>query len=179
VRFNFTCLAAILGSLPSIWYKPAMAPRISIQKEDPHSEAAARLIGELSAELARLYFDMGDDGSASFKPADASGPRSAFVVATLDAQPVGCGALRPMTDAVAEIKRMYVAAGVRRLGIGRRMLVELERLAVQLGYETLRLETGHRQPEAIRLYESHGFERIPAFGRYVANPWSVCFEKKL
>ncbi len=152
---------------------------IHVQKASPNSEAASELIGELSADLARRYSDMGDDGSGSFSPNDAAVPRSAFVVARLDGRPVGCGALRPMDDEAAEVKRMYVAESARRRGVARRILEELERAAAEFCYRFVRLETGLRQPEAIALYERCGFQRIPPFGKYVDNPMSVCFEKQV
>ena len=152
---------------------------ISVRTEDPHGVAATRLIRELSADLALRYADRGDDGSGSFRPEHAAGPRSAFVVATLEGRPVGCGALRPIDSDVVEIKRMYVVAAARRCGVGSRILRELERLAAEFGYGRINLETGIRQPEAIGLYERCGFHRIPPFGNYVGNPMSVCFEKRV
>jgi putative acetyltransferase len=154
-----------------------MAGHISIKQDNPHGKAATQLVRELSAEITRRYSDLGDDGSGSFSPNDALVPRSAFVVARLDGQPVGCGALRPMDSESAEIKRMFVAVGARRLGIGRGILAELERLAGEFGYRVMRLETGNRQPEAIALYEKYGFYRIPPFGQYAGNPLCRCFEK--
>jgi putative acetyltransferase len=156
-----------------------MAERILIQQDDPHGETATQLVRELSAEIARRYSDLGDDGSGSFNPNDALVPRSVFVVARLDGQPVGCGALRPIDSGSAEVKRMFVAASARRLGIGRGILAKLERLAGEFGYHVIRLETGDRQPEAIALYERYGFYRIPPFGKYVDNPVSICFEKRV
>lgn len=152
---------------------------ISIQQEDVRGEMATQLIRELSAEITSRYSDMGDDGAGSFNPDDVTVERSAFVVARLDGQPVGCGALRPMDSGLAEIKRMYVAANARRLGVGRSILKELEQLAAKFDYYTIRLETGNRQPEAIALYERYGFRHIPPFGKYVGNPISICFEKKV
>ena len=84
-----------------------------------------------------------------------------------------------MDAEAVEVKRMYVAPGARRLGIGRRILAELERLAARFDYRVMRLETGIRQPEAIALYESCGFHRIPPFDQYVGNPISVCYEKNV
>jgi putative acetyltransferase len=156
-----------------------MTSRISVQREDPHGEIAAQLVRELSAEIARRYHDMGDDGSGSFNLDDATVQRSAFVVARLDGQAVGCGALRPMDSESAEVKRMFVAESARRLGVGCRILAELERLAAEFGYRVIRLETGNRQPEAIALYERSGFHRIPPFGKYISSPVSICFEKEV
>ena len=155
------------------------APRISVQREDPHSAIAAKLIAELIAELSSRYADREDDEASSFHPADATVPRGAFVIATLDGRPVGCGALRPMTDEVAEIKRMYVHPDARGLGVGRAIIAELERLAQDFGYRGLKLETGLRQPEAIALYTGRGFVRIESYADYRDNPLSVCFGKEI
>jgi ribosomal protein S18 acetylase RimI-like enzyme len=80
---------------------------------------------------------------------------------------------------VGEVKRMYVAPAFRGRGIARALLRALEAAAGRLGVAVLRLETGTRQPEAIGLYEAAGYARIPAFGEYVGDPLSVCFEKRL
>lgn len=150
---------------------------LSVRAEEPLGAAATQLVRELTAEIARRYSDLGQDGSGSFSAADVMVPRSAFVVARLNGEPVGCGAIRPLDAEAAEVKRMYVAPSARRLGVGRRILAELERLAGEFDYRVLRLETGVRQPEAIALYERYGFRRIPTFGKYVGNPISLCFEK--
>ena len=90
-----------------------MPQTVSISVVDPHSEIAATLIDELVAELTARYADRDDDEAASFNPADATVPRSAFLVATLAGEPVGCGAVRPKSGDVVEIKRMYVRKAAR------------------------------------------------------------------
>jgi GNAT superfamily N-acetyltransferase len=82
-----------------------------------------------------------------------------------------------MAARVAEVKRMYVHPAHRGRGIGRAILSKLESLARLYGYTTMRLETGVRQPEAIHLYESAGFLRIPCYYPYSDSPLSVCYEK--
>ena len=74
---------------------------------------------------------------------------------------------------------MYVAPAGRRKGIARRILVELEQQAQAFSYRAIRLETGIRQPEAQCLYEALGYRRIAAFGPYVGNPMSICYERVL
>jgi GNAT superfamily N-acetyltransferase len=73
---------------------------------------------------------------------------------------------------------MYVVAPARRRGVARSLLAELERRAAEFGYSLIQLETGNRQPEAIALYESCGYHRIPPYGSHVGDPVSVCFQKE-
>jgi GNAT superfamily N-acetyltransferase len=102
-----------------------------------------------------------------------------FLVAALDGEAVGCGALRRLDDATGELKRMYVAPAARRLGVGRGLLDELERRARGLGLRRLVLETGLRQHEAMAMYERAGYARIECFGEYEGGGASVCMEKLL
>jgi GNAT superfamily N-acetyltransferase len=74
---------------------------------------------------------------------------------------------------------MYVVPEARGRGLGRRLLEELEAAARGLGYTSLVLETGDRQPEALGLYASAGFERIPCYPPYDSRELSLCFEKRL
>jgi ribosomal protein S18 acetylase RimI-like enzyme len=90
---------------------------------------------------------------------------------------VGCGALRFHAGAPAELKRVWLAPEVRGLGIGRRLLEELERQARQRGVEALRLETNRALSEAIALYRSSGYREIEPFNdEAYAHHW---FEKRL
>jgi len=92
---------------------------------------------------------------------------------------VGCvGALRTSTTD-AEIKRLYVEQSQRGRGLGRALMVELERHAVSSGISTLRLETGIYQTESLQLYSALGYEPIPPFGEYRLDPLSVFMEKAL
>ena len=145
---------------------------------DPRGPEATELIKSLSAELARRY-DYMEDGSGNFKPENALGPRGAFVIGRIGGQPVACGAIRPLGEDVAELKRLFVRVGFRGRGYSKAILRELEQEARARGYRTMRLETGFRQPEAISLYESFGYHRIPNYGEYRESEMSVCFEKSL
>jgi GNAT superfamily N-acetyltransferase len=136
-------------------------PRITTAAEDVRSADATQLLAELTAELAALYETT--DGSAGFSPDQVEVPRAAFIVARIDGQPVGCGALRPLDATTVEVKRMYTRDAYRRLGVAQAILVEIDRLALELGYTTLKLQTGPRQPEAAALYEQVGYRRIPRF----------------
>lgn len=156
-----------------------MSGKLLVRREDPVGATAARLIRELSRDLAQRYRDLGDDGSGAFDPQETLTGRNALVVARMDGRAVGCGALRAISAETAEIKRVYVAKEARRRGVGRAIVTALERLAKKFGYRFVRLETGRRQPEAIALYQRCGFSPIPPFGRYVGHAMSLCFEKQV
>lgn len=101
------------------------------------------------------------------------------VVAYVDEQPVGSGALRWYTDDTAELKRMFVKPGYRGQGIAKAMLGELETWAAELNFSSCILETGQNQPEAIALYLGMGFNLIPNYGPYAAINNSVCMKKSI
>lgn len=153
-----------------------MFHRLTIDFESASSPEAQSLIDRLSRELADRY---GDDGTGDFSPRDVENPRAGFLVARCNGVAIGCGALRPLSETVVELKRLYVDPSHRRRGISRRILAALEERARQLGYVSVRLETGTCQPEAIALYEATGYHRIPCYGYYANDPRSICFEKFL
>src|SRR5690348_11804283 len=95
-----------------------------------------------------------------------------FFVGLLDGVPVAMGGWRFVDngEAAAELKRMYVIDSARRRGLSRSMLAHLERTAADAGVRRLVLNTGLEQPEAIALYESSGYKRIPGFGHYACAP---------
>ena len=99
------------------------------------------------------------------------------VVAYIDKETVGCGAIRPFDDASVEVKRMFVPTEHRGRGIAKDILKELESWAVELSFKRCILETGLKQPEAIALYTKSGYISIPNYGRYQGMYNSVCFEK--
>jgi GNAT superfamily N-acetyltransferase len=166
---------------------------IELSEEPYDGDVAAALVAALHAEIAERYADeiavmtdeerLDDDAAyfAEVTPASVTRPRGAFLVAWLDGEPVGCGAVQPFDGAagVAEIKRMYTAPAARRRGVSRRLLSRLEEVGADLGYRRAQLETGRPQPEAIALYESAGWASIPPYGHYKDSPESVCFAKDL
>src|SRR3954447_22949882 len=92
------------------------------------------------------------------------GPRGGeVVVPCLRAEPVGCGALKHTAPQTTDIKRMWLAESARGLGLGRRLLHELEQRAEGARGPTVRLETSDLLHEAIALYRSAGYEEVPAF----------------
>lgn len=102
------------------------------------------------------------------------------VIVVYDGQlPVGCGALRELSPEIMEVKRMFTLPEYRGKGIATLVLNELEKWAAELSYKKCILETGNRQPEAIRLYEKNGYKRIPNYGKYTDVYNSLCFAKEL
>lgn len=141
-------------------------PDVQRLSTDQQTEIRARYGGKLepgqapsAADVAVALLARDDDGTA-----------------------LGCGALRPLGDGVAEVKRMYVVPEARGRGVARAVLAGLEEAARERGWTTLRLETGPRQPEAVALYGSAGYRPIEAFGVYVGDPDalnSLFFERTL
>jgi putative acetyltransferase len=150
----------------------------SIRNVDPQGVDALALLQEASADARALYPELfaGVTASATNGPLPAG---AAYVVAYVDGQAVACGAIYPLDDGVAEVKRMYVHRSRRRQGLAAAVLRHLEAEARRLRYHRLVLETGYRQEPAMRLYEAHGFERIAPYGEYVNDPTSVCFARTL
>ena len=120
---------------------------------DPRDPDARRCLRAYEDELAGR-FDDGFDPARSISAADheMTPPAGLFLVATLHGEPAGCGGLKFHPGAPAEVKRMWVASAVRGLGLGRRLLAELEARAVAEGVRVLRLETNRALTEAISLY---------------------------
>jgi ribosomal protein S18 acetylase RimI-like enzyme len=104
-------------------------------------------------------------------------PAGVLLVATLHGEPVGCGALKIHDAAAAEVKRMWVTSSARGLGLGRRLLAELEAHTTRLGVTALRLEANRALGEAIGLYRSAGYREVAQFNEeHYADHW---FEKQL
>jgi putative acetyltransferase len=153
--------------------------RITIDPERSDSEEAVSLIRQLDEDLCRRYPEMPPQLIHGLHPSDLADPTFTFLIARIDGRGIGCGAIRNSGRGVGEVKRMFVLPDFRKLGIARRILAALESRAHELGYATVRLETGKGQPEAISLYKSSGYREIAAFGEYADNVFSVCFEKPL
>lgn len=100
-------------------------------------------------------------------------------VARHEGAAIGIAALVDAGDGTGELKRMFVDPAARGRGAARALLTAVEDAARRRGIHTLRLETGPKQPEAIGLYTSHGYDPIDAFGPYVGDPSSLCFAKSL
>ena len=152
---------------------------IEIAREPYGSPLSRPLTDAQAEELVERYGGWEGAGSEP-EPELFEDPDGYFLVARLDGSPVGCaGICRCEGERTAELRRMYVAPDTRRLGISRTLVTTLEEKARELGYGTLRLETGPEQPEAVHLYETGGFTVIPNFGPYTGQRRSICMEKTL
>ena len=147
---------------------------------EPFDSPEVHALAEAQQEEMRgRYGGIGDIGPARevhmFEP-----PDGVFLVTRDDdGRAVACGGVCRFDEARADLKRMYVLPESRGTGLGRQLLELLEAEARRLGYTGIVLETGNRQPEALGLYTSAGFEPIPCYGPYAAQATSRCFEKKL
>lgn len=150
--------------------------QFDIVEVDPRGEDATSLLREAAKEARELYPEY---FAADVKwPVNESTPdRGVYLLAYSDGKPVACGALRPIDETAVELRRMFVTTSARRKGLARAIVRELETRATDYGFAIMRLETGNRQLSAMTLYERLGFKRIAAFGKYVNDPLSVCFEK--
>ncbi|MEU7425742.1 GNAT family N-acetyltransferase [Streptomyces sp. NPDC040750] len=146
---------------------------------------AVKLNDEVQAEYHLRYGDGGD--ATVLDPADFDAPRGVYLIAYDDLdRPVATGGWRAQDrndegneDGDAELKRMYVIERMRGLGLARRMLAALEEDARMAGRVRMVLETGTKQPEAIALYTSSGYEACAKFGYYRHHEESRCFAKRL
>ena len=93
--------------------------------------------------------------------------------------PLSIGAIKEFGAESMEVKRMYTLSEFRGQGLAKRVLLELENWANELGYKRCVLETGKRQPEAINLYKKNGYKSISNYGQYIGIQNSLCFEKQL
>ena len=94
-------------------------------------------------------------------------------------KPVGCGCFKRFDDHTVEMKRMFVLHEMRGKQLAARMLQELEKWALEEGNTGAVLETGHKQVEAIRLYNVAGYSLTENYGQYIGMEESICYRKEL
>jgi GNAT superfamily N-acetyltransferase len=154
------------------------ASAIQVEEVAPTSSDAVYCLSQYFRELVER-FDSGFDPVRSLAPTldGFEPPGGSFLVMRLHGKPVGCGGFKRDAADTAYLKRMWVAREARGLGLGRRLLAELEDRARTLGYRKIRLETEKSLTEAQRLYRSSGYVEVPSFNdELYAHHW---FEKPL
>lgn len=152
------------------------ASAVRIVAEAPESGEARWCFDRYFAEL-KGRFEAGFDPAKSISAEDRelTPPAGVLVIARLDGRPIGCGALKVKGGGVGEVKRMWVSPDARGLGVGRRILEELEARARGFGLATLRLETNKSLTEAQALYRGCGYVEVAPFNdEPYAHHW---FEK--
>lgn len=153
-------LIAAMGEIEAL----LLATDVTIRPEPADSAAAQKCLRHYLDLLNERFEDGYDPASAA--PADPQNfapPAGVFLVAWRDGEPVGCGALRGVGPGLGEIKRLWVDHSVRRIGLGRRILMALEDEACKLGLNALRLDTNKALTEAEALYRKYGYREVPPF----------------
>jgi DNA-binding MarR family transcriptional regulator/GNAT superfamily N-acetyltransferase len=153
------------------------ASTVEVRECDPRHQDARFCLQTYYAELAERFIHGYDPATSPVADEEMTPPAGLLLVASLHGDPVGCGALIFYPDAVGLVKRMWVAPAVRGLGLGRRILTELEDRGRAAGVRLMRLETKNELHEAIQMYASAGYREVPAFNdEPYADHW---FEKPL
>ena len=149
---------------------------ITIIRADPRLPENSALIELLDDYMLTLY---PAESTHRIDLTTLASETARFYSALLNTTVVGCGGIL-LASGYAEIKRIFVSAEARGLGIGQKLLTTLEAEAQALGFDLLRLETGIYQPEALALFEVMGFTTCPSFGDYPPDdPNSIFMEKRL
>jgi DNA-binding MarR family transcriptional regulator/GNAT superfamily N-acetyltransferase len=153
------------------------ASAVEVTERDPRHPGARSCLQAYFGEIGRRFDGGFDPARSPISDDEMTSPAGLFLVASLHGEPVGCGGVRFRTAAPAYIKRMWVSPAVRGLGLGRRLLAELEARAVARHAPAVQLETNRTLSEAIALYRSAGYHEVAPFNdEPYAHHW---FEKSL
>ena len=147
----------------------------TIRRTDSNDADFLALVDRLNAFLADLNGEM----DAFYAPNNVIDYLGTVVVAYGDDGPIGIGAYRAVDSSTVEVKRMFVEPDVRGRGTGAAILTELERWAIESGYQRAILETSRRLDSALSLYRRFGYLPIPNYEPYEDAEDSVCFRKDL
>lgn len=148
---------------------------IIVKKADPLSAESQLLIEKLSAELTAIT---GSNGKQSFDSDTVKNHRAVWALARSKCgEAVGCGAIRPLSETIAELKRMFSTGQVP--GTGTALLHYLETAAKELGYHEIWLETRVVNQRAVAFYLGRGYRQIANYGPYTGREEAICFAKCL
>lgn len=155
---------------------------VTVAEEAPLSADAIALSDAMSDIVNRIYPEDAKNGIIPTTSEELA-RHGVLVIARVNSKAAACGALMahaPVDGLGAlEVKRMLVLPAYRGRGLSRLVLNSLERIARQRHTQKLVLMCGPRQPEALRLYETNGFDRRNAYGKHTEHPLSIFFEKTL
>lgn len=158
-------------------------PALTVEHVDWNDPRAQALRDSMEVEMSARYADknsaLSPEEEDALHRALSVDPALVFVtvlISDTDGVPVGHAALRDL-GGEWEMKRVIVDASRRGAGIGALLMTELEAAARKGGARRIILQTGDRQPEAVRLYERSGYTPIPIYEPYVSTiPFSLCYE---
>jgi putative acetyltransferase len=149
---------------------------MTIAIEAPRQPDVEALLAASDASALELY---PPDSCYMLDVSELEAPGVAVFVARIDGIALGMAALVTRGDGSTELKRMFVSDAARGQGLAGQLLGAVEQHARDARAHVIQLETGPRSLAAIALYEKHGYVRIPNFGPYVGDEFSVCMEKVL
>ncbi len=167
-----------------------MTEEIIFEAVAPTHPDAEALMAMLDAEVNEVYWDVLEDPTSmsaelratfngTLSPELKAAFNGVFLVARRNGVPVACGGVLFLDDTTGEVRRIYALPEERGSGVARGLMSALEDAAAERGTRLLLLETGNRQPRAMRFYEALGYTHIPPFGEHIGKPWSVCYEKRI
>ncbi|CDF77998.1 acetyltransferase (GNAT) family [Formosa agariphila KMM 3901] len=148
---------------------------LSLVRTDANNKDFEALVKHLDSELA----ERDGEEHAFYNQFNKVTEIKYVVVAYQGDLAISCGAIKAYDDTTMEIKRMYTSEAFRGKGIASKVLAELEQWTSELSFKKCMLETGLKQPEAIKLYKKNGYNVIPNYGQYAEVENSVCFQKIL
>jgi pimeloyl-ACP methyl ester carboxylesterase/GNAT superfamily N-acetyltransferase len=150
---------------------------VSVQEECFDTPESTALVSAYVAEIKAMYPEWTPDVPPKMEAGDVQPPDGRWLVAYRNGAGVGCAGLKRLDERTAEIKRIYVEPEARGAGVARALITELERVARDAGYKTIRLDTGAKQHASVALFRSAGYEPIADYnGNPVASHW---FEKQI
>jgi GNAT superfamily N-acetyltransferase len=135
-----------------------------IDDEAITSDGALSVLYAAVDELNRRYG--GSEEGLHLKFDELTPPRGLFLVARVDGHPAGGVGVRSISDPASrlgEIKRLWVRPDQRRIGLGARLMDEIEIRSREMGFLQLYLESGYAQPEALELYKKSGWTPVDEF----------------
>ncbi len=163
-------LVAAMGEVERLF----RAASVVVAPEAADSLDARRCLDAYIAELAQR-FENGFEGG-SFGTADMTPPVGWLLLARLEGEAVGCGALKRLDATTGEIKRVWVSPAARGMGVAARLMDRLEALALEIGCRRVLLDTNRTLTEAKAMYLKRGYHEI---GRYNDNPYADHWFEKL
>lgn len=129
--------------------------------------AAARIVAEYVTGLGVDLSFQAIDAELAELSRHYAAPGGVLLLAWVDGELAGCGALKPLPDAdypnACEMRRLYVRPSFRQLGLGRLLAQALMDHGLRAGYSCMLLDTLDEMEAARGLYDSLGFEEIPPF----------------